>query len=343
MARILFYCVHDTISLAMFEDLADALIKDGHDVSFEFVELIAKDSAECLEIAAQRGYKVVDSKADGFDIAFGADFRGIPHGRAKVTIDLGHGHGSKASYYYTDTEYASTYFFAQSPLIAHRINTCQDKTIAVVAGVPKLDRAYQDKSDGRTILVAPTFNREYNCLNMIKDQLPELAEKYRVIIKPHRYFLTSPNPDVVEWREWLERHEGKFELRYDYNIVPLIRESSLMISDMSSAYMEFMSVNKPVIFCESDFMRQEKLEKLYRGAHEYIFQYGCDAIIKDGEELPLWVDEILEGEKQLSLRRYECSQVLNSYQGNSIDRCLELVNLILKGEQLKPAFREEVS
>lgn len=293
--KILFYGILDTISLAMYEDLADAL-KEDHEVVFEFGNTIGKkDIAE--KIVKDRGYQI---GMESPDVMFISDFRVYPKDRKCIVIDLGHGLASKKAYYYKNTPHDSDYAFCSSKWIANKMNVGKTKFIAT--GMPKLDRV-KNKSDGRTVLIAPTFNDEYNCMLIMGGYIKELTKHYRVIIKPHEN-------DPIDWSEY------GAEVSHDYNVADLLSIADVVVSDVSSVCWEFMGFNKPVVIVESPSMKELKIQN--PDAHEYYFQKGASMIINDGAYLLSAVNVAFND--RFNIRRYFYSKKLLSYRGKSIDR-----------------------
>ena len=279
----------------MYEDLAESL-REKHEVAFEFGNTIGK-KVEAEKIVKARGYRLGMLKPD---VMFISDFREYPRDRKCIVIDLGHGLGSKNSYFYKDTPYDSDYYFAPSKWIANKMNG--GKTKFIPTGMPKLDRV-TNQSDGKTVLIAPTFNDEYNCMRVMGGYVKELTSKYRVIIKPHEY-------DPTDWSEY------GAEIRYDYNIANLFSITDVVVSDVSSVCWEFLGMNKPVVVVESEYMKKLKLEK--PEAHEYYFQRGATAIIDTGVDLLEAVDNAFND--RLNIKRYFYSKKLLSYRGKAIEQ-----------------------
>lgn len=302
--NILFYGVLDTISLAMYEDLADAL-REKHNIAFEFGGVVRKkDVAE--QIVKERGYPI---GMENPDIMFVSDFRVYPRDRNCIVINVEHGLGSKNDYNYPDTPHDTDYLFCASKWISKKFITT--KTNFIATGMPKLDKVVKKRSGDKTILIAPTYNEEYNCLNIIKDNIRDLSEKYKVIIKPHEN-------DTTDW--------GLYgaQVMHNYNIADLFSICDVVVSDVSSAYLEFMALNRPTVVCETEFMKQRKLER--PEAHEYYFQNGASAVISQGNELLDAVDAALND--RINLQRFINSRKLLSYRGKSIKRIIKVLRKI---------------
>lgn len=302
--NILFYGVLDTISLAMFEDLAEELRKK-HMVRFEFGNVIGKQR-EAEEIVKDKGYDIGLSDPD---IMFISDFRSYPRDRNCIVINLEHGLGSKESYYFPDTPYDSDYLFCSSKWIQKKFKEKQTKFIAT--GWPKLDRVKRKWRGKKTVLIAPTWNDEYNCMNIIEGQVEELANKYRVIIKPHQY-------DKTDWKRY------GVESSTEYNVARLFSVCDVVVSDVSSVYLEFIALNRPVVICETDFMKKRKLEK--PDAHEYYFQGGASKIINTGDQLLEAVDYAMKD--IFNFKRFLYSRKLLSFKGRATKKVIRELNKI---------------
>ncbi len=111
----------------------------------------------------------------------------------------------------------------------------------------EIHKKYSLDSTKKTILYAPTFFP--SSIEKMSDSFPDDFQECNILVKAH--YLT--------WeRDQYKKQLKKFELwkRYtncqiipvdEYNLIPFIMVSDIMISDESSAIFEFASLNKPVI------------------------------------------------------------------------------------------------
>ena len=117
--------------------------------------------------------------------------------------------------------------------------TEQDKDI--------LFQKYNLDKNKKTILYAPTFFP--SSIEKMSDQFPEDFKNYNIIVKPHyislersRYKKQRKKFDI--WRKY---DNCKIMGLEEYNLIPFLTISDIMISDESAAIFEFASLNKPVV------------------------------------------------------------------------------------------------
>lgn len=135
---------------------------------------------------------------------------------------------------------------------------------------------------------------------MIKENLKDITAKYRVIIKPHEN-------DKTDWSVY------GAEIGNEYNVSRLFNICDVVVSDVSSVFLEFMSLNRPVVVCESEFIKQRKDK--FPNAHEYYFQNGASFIVKESSQLLEAVDRAM-GDR-VNIRRFINSRKLMSHRGSA--------------------------
>lgn len=110
-----------------------------------------------------------------------------------------------------------------------------------------LKHKYNLNLSKKTILYAPTFFP--SSIEKMSDFFPEDFSECNVLVKPH--YLTWERKRYKVQRKKLEKWSRysncKIYTAKEYNLVPFLIISDLMISDESSAIFEFASLNKPVI------------------------------------------------------------------------------------------------
>jgi CDP-glycerol glycerophosphotransferase (TagB/SpsB family) len=125
--------------------------------------------------------------------------------------------------------------------------------------------------DKKTIIYAPTFYP--SSLERFPKNFPEDFQEFNIIIKPH-YF--SQSKEKYSGQQKLLEGWSKYDNVYlarvdDYSLVPFMVVADLLISDTSSAIIEFSALDKPVIWC--NFL---KLRWTYRGIFSYRFKKRMD-------------------------------------------------------------------
>ena len=123
----------------------------------------------------------------------------------------------------------------------------------------------------KTILYAPTFYP--SSIERFTKNFPTDLENFNIIIKPH--FFSMSKQKYQKQRDLLE-HWGSFKNVYlakidDYSLLPFLESADLMISDASSAIIEFAALNKPVLWCTFLQLRWN-----YRGIFSYRFKARMD-------------------------------------------------------------------
>tara|TARA_A100000164_G_C21772257_1_gene706847 strand:- start:320 stop:994 length:675 start_codon:yes stop_codon:yes gene_type:complete len=123
----------------------------------------------------------------------------------------------------------------------------------------------------KTILYAPTFYP--SSIERFTKNFPTDLENFNIIIKPH--FFSMSKQKYQKQRDLLE-HWGSFKNVYlakvdDYSLLPFLESADLMISDASSAIIEFAALNKPVLWCTFLQLRWN-----YRGIFSYRFKDRMD-------------------------------------------------------------------
>lgn len=116
----------------------------------------------------------------------------------------------------------------------------------IETGWPKLDPYFEYtkiETEKPTILYAPTFSPSLSSLPALCDAFREIADTgdYQIVIKFH------PKTQSA-WRKLYEQIENS-HLRIDHgdNLVPLIQQADVVVSDTSSAIDESLLIGKPVV------------------------------------------------------------------------------------------------
>jgi len=176
-------------------------------------------------------------------------------------VNVGHGVLSKGQYY-TDTAIARREENADLVCVPGSFHQqILQKVISkpvVATGMAKLDDLYNKKlnrgvvadaldlsRDNIYILYAPTFNDELSSIPFWLDQLDNfiINPKIKILIKLH-------GSTKLEYKEHFRKVSSNDRRIYyieDLDITPYLALADLMISDVSSAMMEFASLDKPLI------------------------------------------------------------------------------------------------
>jgi CDP-glycerol glycerophosphotransferase (TagB/SpsB family) len=236
----------------------------GHQVTYILSE---KQNSENMEfIAKENNLEYRFGVEHLFDKKSDVIFFANPFERAKeieaTTIFLEHGIGAKSTTFFSTIEYFDIYI-AEGIQKYNRVKELypQYENKLALVGFSKFDEIVnftQEQKDKlfdkygldknrKTILYAPTFFP--SSIEKMADDFPNEFKECNIWVKPH--YLTYE-------RKKYKNHLKKFEkwAKYDnctilplseYNLVPFLAISDIMISDESSAMFEFASLNRPVI------------------------------------------------------------------------------------------------
>jgi CDP-glycerol glycerophosphotransferase (TagB/SpsB family) len=201
------------------------------------------------------------------------------------TVLMQHGIGPK-SCYYDVSENPTTVRFVEGQHRLQRLQGLYPSATFIDSGYAKLDPAIHQTGlklditklgldpSKPTLLYAPTFYP--SSIEMMSESLASDFADFNIIIKPHYFSLTKAK--YQKQRALLE-HFAKSDNVYlakveDYNLIPLMSVSDIMLSDASSAIFEFAALGKPVVWC--DFY---KLRWSYRGIFKFRFTNRLDSDI----------------------------------------------------------------
>ena len=203
------------------------------------------------------------------------------------SVQISHGIGAKASYY-NQSDSPTTVRFVEGEYKTSRLRSMYPNNKFIDVGFSKLDPILNGETSGldlerlnldpnkKTIIYAPTFYP--SSLERFPKNFPEDFQEFNIIIKPHYFSLSK---EKYKGQRKLLEHWNKCNNAYlakvdDYSLVPFMAIADLLISDTSSAIIEFAALDKPVIWC--NFL---KLRWTYRGIFSYRFKKRMD---KDYQE-----------------------------------------------------------
>jgi len=207
---------------------------------------------------------VTDPRKANADMTFIADtIAGKIHGCGRI-VNVGHGTISKG-YYFTESVWTERENWVDLLCVpgeyARERMSAILKTKVVATGMPKLDPVFSGhhtksalcsalglNPSKKIVLYAPTFNLNLSSVFAFADSFHRLdsPERY-VLIKLHG----STLPNLIEQYRRIAKNSRQIIFIEDNNIAPYIGGADIMISDVSSAFMEFMALNKPVILYDN--------------------------------------------------------------------------------------------
>jgi len=207
---------------------------------------------------------VTDPRAVPVDVTFVADtISGKVKGAGKI-VNVGHGTISKG-YYFTGGVWTERQNWDDLLCVpgAYALEAFRGALTTRVAatGMPKLDPVFAGRVDTaalrrqlnldpnrKVVLYAPTFNADLSSLYDFLERFAELASnEYYVLIKLHG---STPGQMLAAY-EQLAGRVPSFRYIADGDLAPWLALADVMISDVSSAWMEFMALDKPVILYDN--------------------------------------------------------------------------------------------
>ncbi len=257
-------------------------------------------------------------------------------------VNVGHGVLSKGQYY-TDTETARRE--EQADLVCvpgsyhEQIMKQIISTPVAATGMAKLDAVF-DKSLSRQavlkqfglpsgyqyILFAPTFNDELSAIPFVMDRINEVIsdEQTILIIKLHG----STKSEYKTMYKNLVQKDKRVIFADELDITPFLTLCDLMISDVSSAMMEFAALDKPVILFNNPNW------KSYQNYNPDDIEFKWRDIgrqVTNLDEMKEAVKQSLANPTEFSKKRkfYTDQLFANKYDGKAADRIIEAALTLL--------------
>jgi len=218
-----------------------------------------------------------------------------------------------------------------------------DPRLAMV-GMPKLDPLVDGSLhrieilgriglpfDRRTVLYAPTWRKESSLYSMGEDIIRSLLQKdWNVLVKLHD-LCYYPSYNSVDWEARLRplEHRNLRVLR-DYNVVPYLFASDLLITDASSVGNEYTLLDRPILFVEAP-----RLVEKYRETID-LETWGTKTgrLVKSAGELLEAAQWSLDHpQEQSEVRRAAAADIFHK-PGTATDRAVEQIYAALELEPL---------
>lgn len=265
------------------------------------------------------------------DFTFMADFSyHYTEGLGKI-INVGHGTISKG-WFFSENNISKRENCADLICVPGQIHKQllekQVNTEIAVTGMPKLDSVFAKNNSNtekqnlmqefgldlnkKTILFAPTFNKELSILTAIDVDLRKyIANDYNIIIKLH-----GATDDLIKqsYKFFAENNQNVY-YHSGIDISPCLILADVMITDVSSVIYEFIALGKPVILFDSPLQKKyanynpNSLEYTYRDVGYRINDVNLiPKFIKQSFDLPLIVTDIAK--KFVSVQAPKASKIV---------------------------------
>ncbi len=348
--RVLFYFfknVHIPVLLPVFHEMQR---QGGFEIAFAVHEynrqVRAGMETHDFKILQQQGVPILDDPQKwNADVTLMADnVAALLFGCGKI-VNIGHGLLSKGQYF-TDSdvihrENLEDLLCVPGPYHKQRLTESNRVFIPVVdTGFPKLDRMFDANGPSRdellrslnldpskrTVLFAPTFNMSLSSIPILWMRVAELADDDTyLLIKLH----SSSLPEFKSaYHELAEAHENVIYVD-DPDITNLLRLADVMLSDVSSVFMEFMALDKPVVLFDNPN------QSTYRHYDPRDIEYAW----RDVGVRASTLDEVKDGIRRgfenpgefSERRRAYAEQLLSDCQGGAAGNVVQAVRDLLAG------------
>ena len=253
-------------------------------------------------------------------------------------IHVGHGVLSKGQYY-TDTETARREEYADIICVPgeyHKI--AMEKIVSkpvIATGMAKLDKLFSGQitrdteltrlnlpKDAFYVLFAPTFNDELSAIPFTKEKIVEVLPNSDSILLIKLHGSTAQHyKDMYRDLHIIDERVVYIE---DLDITPYLAIADVMISDVSSAMMEFAALEKPLVLFNNP---NTGLYKNYNSKDLEYTHRNIGYQVINLEEMKLAVLKIHRGSDPFVESRKEITDSLfaNKYDGEATRRIVEIV------------------
>lgn len=242
--KVLAYCVHGTLSYSILRRVATELARRGADVRWEFAESNLFSTEASKRLAEADGLRVA-GEAFAPDLALHADPRCAPRRGCRV-VEVPHGLASKAGYYLPEARYEVDVHLAVSDWYADRLRAWHPHVKTVVTGMPKLDGFFEAPRTADRVLFAPTFGSVLSCWPHVAGTAALIGETEPSILRFHR---VNVERDGLACPESLEPDSS-------LDICRSLARARVVVSDVSSAWLEAMALGIPVVCYVSPTARE---------------------------------------------------------------------------------------
>ena len=184
----------------------------------------------------------------------------------------------------------------------------------------KLCQFYNIDPAHKLVLFAPTFDPQLSAIPVVRERIVEVAGSgIHLVIKLHG--MTD--------HEWVSTYKSLAEKNAcctfvsDNDISPWLQAADLLISDVSSAFLEFMLLNKPVILVDNPL--KEHFAHYDSSDIEYSAREACETV-KSCVELKQAVHEALNhSDKKIEQRKKITDMLCYGRDGKSAERTAKAV------------------
>ena len=206
--------------------------------------------------------------------------------------------------------------------------------------------------NNKTVLYSPSWDEGLSLRTNGKKIVEKLLENdgVNVIVKlhpisycppdgPNYYFYTGG----IDWTKEFCDFETNKNFRHVpvSNIDPLLSAADLMVTDVSSVALEFIMLDRPVIYIDCPEFFEKTLAKVYTGFGETTAEFvkndpkanagrHTGIVVENIDDLPLAVKRCLDNPGELTEKRRELSKKLSYNPGTASEAASDTIIKILK-------------
>ena len=347
--KILFFAIAP-MNYMMFKPVHETLKKDGRiEISFTSKYQGRRGSKRLYEKVGFGRERIINYKLAGFrkfDLYISPDIMMVGK-RAGIKIQMFHGISFKGVAY---TEKISVYNklfiignYMKRRFISKGILQENDSRFEMI-GMPKLDRLVNGnlnreeiikglKLDSRlpTVIYAPTWSQK-SSLYKIGEELMKTVSKMDVnfLIKLHDHSY-DPRKNPVNWEEKLKEFTASnVRIIRDFDIVPYLFISDILITDLSSVSNEYLLLDRPIILIDSP-----ELRKKFQDTIDMENWWGKTGVtVETTDQLKKAIQNSISNPKEYSEMRKKIAEDLFYKPGTATNRAVEAIYRYLEMEKI---------
>lgn len=223
------------------------------------------------------------------------------------------------------------YFLALSDTNVNQIKSAfgDNAKNIVISGYPANDQFFETsiKSSGKRCIYAPTFRDNNSDLlenlnKLFNSSLPEFLvdENIELLIKLHPY----SRLDNMTLNK-LNKHPNLRLVNADVDINSILKDCDVLITDYSSVFIDFLLLDRPIVFLVFDL-------EMYLKERDFYYEYseiipGPEAVSWDIVEQ--YLKEVFSGVDSFKEKRKKIRNYFHYYQDGS--SCKRVVDILLRG------------
>ena len=237
---------------------------EGHEVTYILSD--KQNSSNMIEIAKKNKLNYLFGSENLFDAKIDVIFFANPFEKVSeleaLSVFLEHGIGTKSTAFYSAIEYFDIYLvegdqkynqleklYPEHKNKLKKVGFSKFDEIVNITETQKesLFEKYHLDRTKKTILYAPTFFP--SSIEKMAGDFPDTFKESNILVKPHylTYERKKYKNQLKKFDAWDKYTNCTILPLSEYNLVPFLAISDIMISDESSAMFEFAALNKPVI------------------------------------------------------------------------------------------------